>query len=489
MCKWLITIVTAVCLADTAAAQSGDTVSKFIKTRAPIIAISNVEVIDGTGTGVLTGQTVLIDNGKIAAVGPTAQVTVPAGATTIDGTSKTLIPGLVGMHEHLFYVSPASGPPLAIEQFLTFPPLYLASGVTTARTTGSMDPYGDLQLKARVNSGQMPGPNFELTTPYLEGAPGAISQMHELNGPADARSLVQYWHSVGFTSAKAYADITPEELQAATEEAHKLHMKVTGHLCSVGFNEAVEMGIDNLEHGPFAAPDGELYSQKKRGVCGSGAPGASRADVGRDIVSKIDPDGPELKQTTQLMVRHNVPLTSTLAVYESSYMEAVDRKELAARTQELMDPVVSAHIDSVRAIQASQEAQDAFNRLRLKKEMAFERKFVEAGGVLMAGCDPTGDGHVIAGLGDQRNMELLSNAGFSISDVIKIATQNGATYLGLGDRIGSIAVGKQADLVLLAGDLAKDISAIEKPELVFKAGVGYDSQAIYGSLRGQQGLH
>jgi len=223
-----------------------------------------------------------------------------------------------------------------------------------------MDPYGDLQIKARVDSGQMPGPNFELTTPYLEGAPGAISQMHELNGPADARSLVQYWHSVGFTSAKAYADITPEELQAAIEEAHKVHMKVTGHLCSVGFNEAVEMGIDNLEHGPFAAPDGELYSQKKRGVCGSGAPGASRADVGRDIVSKIDPDGPELKQTNQLMVHHNVPLTSTLAVCESSYMEAVNRKELAARTQELMDPVVSAHIDSVRAIQASQEAQDAF---------------------------------------------------------------------------------------------------------------------------------
>jgi imidazolonepropionase-like amidohydrolase len=109
--------------------------------------------------------------------------------------------------------------------------------------------------------------------------------MHELNGPGDARSLVRYWHSVGFTSAKAYADITPEELQAAIEEAHKLHMKVTGHLCSVGFIEAVEMDIDNLEHGPFAAPDGELYSQKKRGVCGSGAPGASRADVGKDIVS------------------------------------------------------------------------------------------------------------------------------------------------------------------------------------------------------------
>src|SRR5258708_37108831 len=195
-----------------------------------------------------------------------------------------------------------------------------------------------------------------------------------------------------------------------------------------------------------------------------------------------------MRQTVEGMGSQNVRMTSTLAVYESSYVGANDRPELATRTQELMNPVVSAHIISVRTVQA-QDAQDAYYRKRLKKEMAFERKFVEAGGVLMAGCDPTGDGHVIAGLGDQRNIELLSQAGFSTPDIIKIATQNGATYLGLGDSIGSIAVGKQADLVLLDGDLAKDISVIEKPELGFKAGVVCDSQAIYGSLRGQQGLH
>ena len=99
----------------------------------------------------------------------------------------------------------------------------------------------------------------------------------------------------------------------------------------------------------------------------------------------------------------------------------------------------------------------------LRKEMAFERAFVAAGGLLMAGADPTGDGHVIAGLGDQRNIVLLREAGFSVPEAIRIATLNGATFLGRADRIGSLEAGKRADIVLLDGDLSRDIRAIERP--------------------------
>jgi hypothetical protein len=472
-----------------ALAQS-PTPATFIREQAPLIAITHVEVIDGTGAAPQMDQTVLIDHGRIAAIG--SDVQVPAGTKTIDGSSKTLIPGLVGMHEHLFYVSPVdpyltpAGGPIAVEQFFTAPPLYLASGVTTGRTTGAEDPYGDLQIKIRIEHGQMPGPSLDLTTPYLEGAPGAIPDMHELTGPDDARSLIRYWHSLGFTSAKAYMDITPEELKASIDESHKLHMKITCHLCSVGYDEAAEMGIDNLEHGPFGAPDGELYSKKRHGVCGADSPSVTRADVAREIVNNVDPDSPQLKHTVQLMVDRHVALTSTLAVFESGYKLSTDNPRLSARLQKLMDPRVWDHI---KAGYTFGQARDAFVRLRLKKEMAFEREFVAAGGLLMTGCDPTGDGHTIAGLGDQRNLELLSEAGFTTPQVIQIATLNGAKYLGMSDLIGSIAKGKQADLVLLDGDLAADISVIEKPEVVFKAGVGYDSQAIYASLRGQQGLH
>jgi hypothetical protein len=136
---------------------------------------------------------------------------------------------------------------------------------------------------------------------------------------------------------------------------------------------------------------------------------------------------------------------------------------------------------------ANREATDSFSQALLQKEMKFEREFVAAGGLLMAGCDPTGDGHTLAGLGDQRNIELLAEAGFTPIEAIHIATENGAEFLGESNRIGTIAPGKQADLVLLSGDLAKDITTIERPELVFKAGVAYDSNAIYQSLRGKVG--
>src|SRR5271155_1551082 len=154
-----------------AAAQQPGTAPNFIRENAPVIALTHAEVMDGTGSAPQADQTIIIDHGKISAVGATANVSVPAGAKVIDATGKTVIPGLVGMHEHLFYPAAGEGPLTAVEQFFSFPPLYLASGVTTGRTTGSMDPYGALPVNAPVDSGKIIGPNFYLTTPYLEGAP------------------------------------------------------------------------------------------------------------------------------------------------------------------------------------------------------------------------------------------------------------------------------------------------------------------------------
>ncbi len=474
----VLCVASGLCV-NNAAAQQPSQPPSFIRENAPLIVLTHVELIDGTGSAPQSDQAVVIDHGKITAVGATASVQVPSGAKVIDATGKTVIPGIVGMHEHIFYPAAADGPLTAIEQFFSFPPLYLASGVTTARTTGSMDPYGDLAVKAYVDSGKIPGPNFYLTTPYLEGAPALIPQMHELKDAEEARAFVRYWHSVGFTSVKAYVDVTPDELRAGIDEAHKLNMKVTGHICSVGYNEAAEMGIDNLEHGPFGAPDGELYAKRQPGICGPDY----FAEV-KDIVMNVEPDSPQLKQTIQNLVAHHVAITSTLAVLEGGLRPPMDRNGLMARTRMLLVPEAWSEVMTDRA--RSESVESLYVPL-LQKEMTFEREFVAAGGQLMAGCDPTGDGHTLAGLGDQRNIELLAEAGFSPTEAIHIATQNGAAFLGESERIGTLAAGKQADLVLLNGDLAKDITTIEKPELVFKAGVGYDSDAIYQSLRGTVG--
>jgi hypothetical protein len=122
-----------------------------------------------------------------------------------------------------------------------------------------------------------------------------------------------------------------------------------------------------------------------------------------------------------------------------------------------------------------------------KNDLGLERQFVAAGGLLMAGPDPTGNGGVIPGFGDQRELELLVEAGFSPIEAIKIGTLNGATYLGLADRIGTIAPGKNADLFIVKGNPAANIDDVENVIVVFKDGVGYDSAKLLKSVRGRFG--
>ena len=477
-----IVVALSLLLAPSTFGQQMSQTSKFIRESSPLIVLTHVQLIDGTGAAAQVDQTVVIDHGRIAAVGSAASTNVPAGAKVIDAKGKTVIPGLVGMHEHLFYPAANDGEPIFIEQPFSFPQLYLASGVTTARTTGSIEPYTDLQVKARVDSGRLPGPDLYLTTPYLEGSPSAFLQLYPLKDAADARAFVDYWHSVGFTSVKAYMDVKPDELRAGIEQAHKLGMKVTGHLCSVGYIEAAEMGIDDLEHGPYGAPDGELYSKKKPGICLDDFSGYFGM-IG-EIIKDIDPDGLELRKTIDTLVARHVAVTSTLAVFEGASRPPMN-SGIMKRSQELMSPQAWSKVMTIRA---NMQDLDPLIRMWLQKEMKFERNFVAAGGMLLAGCDPTGFGQTLAGLGDQRQVELLVEGGFTPVEAIHIATQNGATFLGVADRIGSVAPGKRADLVLLNGDLDKDIAVIEKPEIVFKNGVGYDSNAIYESLHAQVGL-
>jgi imidazolonepropionase-like amidohydrolase len=463
--------------ANSASAQTS--APNFVRVHGDVIAITHVILVDGTGAAPKTDQTIIIDHGRIAAIG---HPHTPAGAIIVDGRGKTLIPGMVGMHEHMFAPAPVQGPLIGNEQFISAPLLYLASGITTARTAGSMDPYGDIGIKRNIENGTSIGPNIDLTTPYLDGSPPSIPQLYPLRDAEDGRNLIRYWHGLGFTSVKAYANITPDELEAAIDEAHKLGMKITGHLCSVGYEQAVSFGIDNLEHGPFVSPDGDLDPQRVNGMCQSPT-GVGQGAIGRDIVPSIELTNPQLAHLIQTLVSHHVPITSTLSVIEGGSELDLNHNP---RLHALLAPVAWERISAARE---AERARDSLIQMRLTKEMQFERALVAAGGVLMFGCDPTGDAHTIAGLGDQRNIELLSQAGFTLGQVIRIASLNGATFEGLAGETGSIQAGKRADLVLLNGDLTHDINVIEHPAIVFKNGVGYDSEAIYASLAGQVGLH
>jgi hypothetical protein len=461
-----------------AQAQKSSDVAEFVSVDAPVVVLNHVRVIDGTGAAPNEDQSVVIANGKIQSIGPSASAQNPQGAEIIDRTGYAVIPGLVGMHNHLYYTDSISvqfvggrigEPGLFIAEIpYTAPRLYLAAGVTTMRTTGSLEPYTDLKVKNRIDANLMPGPSIDATAPYLEGMPTRFAQMHELTGPDDAKRMVDYWAAEGMTSYKAYMNITREELSAAIQAAHAHKMKLTGHLCSVTWPEAVALGIDDLEHGPVFA-DTEFVADKKVDVCPQG---------GSAAWAKQDVNGPPVQELINNLVAHHVAVTSTLPVFE---VGVPGRPKLQRRT---LDAMSAESAQSYLIARAYSNLDSAL----LRKEMDFEVAFVKAGGLLLGGPDPTGNGGVLPGFGDQREIELLVEAGFSPVQAIQIATENGALYMGQQDRIGTLTPGKQADLVLIKGDPSKNIEEIENVETVFKAGIGYDSKKLIDSVRGQVGI-
>lgn len=462
------------------AAKLSPAVREFVSVDAPIIALTHVRVIDGTGAPPLEDQTIVIDHGSIQAIGSTAKTPAPAGAKLLNLPGHTVIPGLVGMHDHLFY---PSGGATAIYNEMGFsaPRLYLAGGVTTIRTTGSIEPYTDLNLKKLIDEGKMPGPKVRVTGPYLEGPAPFTPQMHSLTGPEDARKTVEFWADQGVTSFKAYMHITRAELAAAIEAAHRRGLKVTGHLCSVGFREAAALGIDDLEHGLVV--DTEFVPAKAPDSC----PSAQQTDA---TLAKLDLGSPAVQETIRDLVNRHVAITSTLAVFETF---VPNRPPLDQRVLDCLLPQARIDYLTTRAQIAEKEPSGPRRRLfdeeLFKKEMEFERAFVKAGGLLLAGNDPTGYGGVLPGFGDQRGVELLVEAGFTPVEAIHIASANGAEWLGESQRIGTLAPGKQADLVVIHGDPSTRISDIRKVTIVFKDGVGYDSAKLIESVRGAVGLH
>ena len=480
----------AVAATSVVAQSTQSAVTQYIKyPSTQITVLTHVRVMDGTGAAALADQSVTLANGKILSVEPAANAHPPAGAVVLDLTGHTVFPGIVGMHDHMYYIarpdlSPAghAEPPLVVPQMtFTSPLLYLGAGVTTMRTTGSVEPYTDLNVKREIEAGMLPGPHMDVTGPYLEGANSPFIQMHQLRDADDARATVDFWAAQGVTSFKAYMNITRAELKAATEEAHKLGFKITGHLCAVTYPEAAEIGIDNLEHGFFV--NTQLDPGKQPDVC--------PATDGNPTLAKMSPDSPEATALIKLLVAHHVALTSTLPVFES--MMDPQHLHLQARVLETMSPpareayLYTRNLELSRGSSARQSGPD--RAMLFQHGMGLERKFVAAGGLLLAGPDPTGDGGVLPGFGDQREIELLVDAGFTPVEAIRIATLNGAIYLGRDATIGSISAGKHADLVVVAGDPSTHIADIENTEIVFRDGVGYDSQKLLAAAKGRYGQY
>jgi imidazolonepropionase-like amidohydrolase len=450
------------------ASRLSEEARQFVSVEDSVVALVGVQVVDGTGAPPKAGQTVLIESGRIAAVGSASDVAIPPGARRLELPGHTVIPGIVGMHNHTFYTTAKRESQMNV----TSPRLYLASGVTTIRTTGSFSPYSEINLKRSIETGEIAGPRMHVTGPYISGK-GADATMAQVTTPEDARRVVGYWADEGATWFKAYTLISRAELEAAIDEAHRRGLKFTAHLCSVTFREAVDLGIDGLEHGFFT--NTEYDPGKKPDECPPGY---------QQHLQKMDIGGPQVQATVRHMIDHGVALTSTLAVYEL-YVPGrppLEDRVLRAIAPEAREEYLAQRKEIAAAAKDSAMA-DIFPRAQ-----AFEHMFYKAGGLLAAGVDPTGNGGALPGFGDQRNYELLLEAEFTPAEALQIMTLNGAKVLGVDEDLGSIAPGKIADLVVIDGDPVARSEEIRNVVTVFKDGVGYDSKKLIDSVEGLVGI-
>ena len=259
-------------------------------------------------------QRIDIEGGKISRVqSAKLKNAYPPNAKVLDLSGKTVIPGLVGMHEHLFYTGPERRQgrfALLIEMIDSGPRpgIWPAAASRTARTAGSMEPYTDLSLKKLIDAGEKPeSGSCAITGPYIAISLSLAPQLHTLADPEDAGRTVDYWAAEGVTSFKAYMGIKPEELKMAIDHAHAKGLKITGHLCAVGFREAAALGIDNLEHGIIV--DTEFLPTKKPGICPA-------KEAAEDFAKNVDIEGAAVQGMIRDLVSRHVAVTSTLAVFE-----------------------------------------------------------------------------------------------------------------------------------------------------------------------------
>lgn len=447
-------------------------VKPFVTVQDDVVALTHAKIIDGTGAAIKSDQTLIYKSGVITAIGPSSSTTIPQGAKEIDCTGKTIIPGLVMLHEHIFYPKPYDGIFSVAQMTFTFPRLYLAGGVTTIRTAGSIEPQTDLNIRESIKQGKMLGPKMDVTGPFIERPGTPVPEIGPINSSDEAEAMVNYWSDRGVNSFKVYQNVTKEDLERVVKTAHARGKKVTGHICSVTYREAAEIGIDNIEHGFFQSSD--FVGDKVENFCPAFKRGQS--------LNNLSEDSPEMQDLMDYLIKEDVAITSTLPVFEPyTGREVVLGNGLDAMSPEIRETLVARH--------TRMQDRDEASLSHFKKQMAWEKKFYEAGGHLVAGTDPTGAGRTIAGYANQRVIELFIEAGFSLTDAIKISSLDGARFLERQDKVGSLEVGKQADIVLIDGDLEADIANIRKMELVIKDGIGFNSPAIFESMKGKVGMH
>eukprot|EP00211_Chloroparvula_japonica_P003002 CAMPEP_0119132238 /NCGR_PEP_ID=MMETSP1310-20130426/11730_1 /TAXON_ID=464262 /ORGANISM="Genus nov. species nov., Strain RCC2339" /LENGTH=452 /DNA_ID=CAMNT_0007122861 /DNA_START=172 /DNA_END=1530 /DNA_ORIENTATION=- len=432
------------------------------------IRLLGFRLLDPSADKVVENSSMVIERGIITDIGYGVEVGLPGVRTLdIDLTGKTVMPGLVMLHEHIFYPSKFDSLHVYANQYYSAPKLYLAKGVTTSRTAGCNHPFSDLALVDDVTQYRQVGPRMHMTAPYLDGPLSEYPQNMRLRDGEDAYRSVLYWFDRGFTNFKLYKWATAEIAQASINAAHSVGAKITGHLCAVTFEQAIDMGIDCLEHGLMV--DTEFVPTKEYDVC--------PLDELVDAIAAVDVTSPRVDALIARLVESGTAVTSTLPVFETL---VPGRPDPPPGAFDAMLPE-AAQVYRAKRARIDQDVNSSYTAA-FANEMAFEKRLFDAGGLLLAGTDPTSYGGNVPGFGSHRELELLVEAGFTPLEALRIATLHGAMYLEEDDCVGSIGTGMLADLLVLDGNPATNIADISTISTVFRAGIGYNPDRLLQAI-------
>lgn len=431
--------------------------------------LQNLTVLDGNGTNAQEDMDIWIEGETIKSIGK--NLSVPSNVTPIDFTGKSVIPGFVMLHEHMFYPSTTPGKTFGLDQMsYSFPLLYLAGGVTMMRTAGSIMPQADVSIKQWINQGKIPGPKMDVTSPHMDREGLPIVEFFTFENKEQAKNQVEFYADMGVTSIKVYNFINREDLKVIVEAAHERNMKVTGHLCSITYREAADIGIDNIEHGFGSCPD--FLADKEPDECNP---------FMTSSLLQVDPKSELVEDLINHLVKKNVALTTTINVWDPY----TNREVVPGGGLKALAPLAK---EKVYERWVSKQGKDSIDYAVFNKLKILDKKFSDAGGLLVAGTDPTYDGRIVPGYANMRLLEILVEMGFTTQEAVKICTLNGAKYLELEETIGTIEAGKIADLIILEENIKDNVTAIRSKKIVFKNGIGYNSEKLFKAAEGLVGI-
>jgi imidazolonepropionase-like amidohydrolase len=425
--------------------------NNFIAYAQKEIILQNARIVDVEKGTVLEGYSILIVNGKIAKIEKTEKLQA-LKATTVNMTGKTILPGLVMLHEHMNYFS---GQAVWDHHPVSFPKLFLAAGVTTLRTAGAENPMYDLNLKRRIDNGIAIGPRMFVTGPMFNDSTGGFLGDFIILNYKEARKATAFWADMGCSSFKVYSDISREALRGVIDEAHSRGLIVTGHLGKMSCSEATNLGIDNIEHG-FASCSSELQ-------------------LAFDSLWTIQKDDLKVQNLVDLLVKKRVVLTVT-PFSDSDFSDTTNLEYLSGDEKERIQEMIKNKPPFVPK---------EVNERQLRP---LERMYVKKGGQIVLGADAADFG-IIPGFQNHNVLITMVKAGWHPLEVLKIATIGGARFLHIDEELGSIEVGKAADLIVVAGKPDQVIEDIKNVEIVFRNGVGYYSKVLRHSVKGLVGRH